>query len=525
MKSIILFIPEFRNGELFVSKIDKICSNLELELNVVYVTKETNPMQQQHLLVAAHFADIVLVDCTIPKDGKDGGVYPALIAQVNSLNHIIAFSQNYLPLNVTPFRTIAPSLEKQEMEYSMDKILEELPKVIEKSLKEDKYRRINEKYIQDFIENTLDYQKQMEQMISDSLEARKNKDCDKTHIMISYRNSHKEEVEVFEKIILGTDALSAQKRIEMGCHDTYDIHRLPPASLCGEFEAHTPMRRWMLVGMLEDYIRKVEEVWVYESTDTNGDIDYTNSWWTIAEVIMVANINQTQNKNIQVRVYSAKDKCFYDKTPSRYEVHLNEKQIKRLARYLSNTRPDTMGPECMDQVKQLQEMAKVLRECGLIKKQLLLAGLRSSFEQSVPKLLPPKERRKMIEDLMDLYSDPNKIEEYANDAVFQNDFWTRISYQTKPRTECFHDGNIDVDRFLSIPMDEVSTLTQDDFLSVTKDGSLLNFGTITEPQEMKVSKAPIDRYLWLATRMGQPTIKEGNVPGLERIPIYNIERI
>lgn len=37
-----------------------------------------------------------------------------------------------------------------------------------------------------------------------------------------------------------------------------------------------------------------------------------------------------------------------------------------------------------------------------------------------------------------------------------------------------------------------------------------------------LSKASIDRYLWLATRMGKPTIKEGNAPGLERISIYNI---
>ena len=34
----------------------------------------------------------------------------------------------------------------------------------------------------------------------------------------------------------------------------------------------------------------------------------------------------------------------------------------------------------------------------------------------------------------------------------------------------------------------------------------------------------MDRYLWLATRMGRPTIKEENAHGLERIPIYNITR-
>lgn len=44
------------------------------------------------------------------------------------------------------------------------------------------------------------------------------------------------------------------------------------------------------------------------------------------------------------------------------------------------------------------------------------------------------------------------------------------------------------------------------------------------PLKYKVSKANIDRYLWSATRMGRPTVKEGNAPGLERIPVYNITK-
>lgn len=41
--------------------------------------------------------------------------------------------------------------------------------------------------------------------------------------------------------------------------------------------------------------------------------------------------------------------------------------------------------------------------------------------------------------------------------------------------------------------------------------------------DYNVSKAPFRRYLWLATRMGKPTIGEiSKTPGLEIIPIYNI---
>lgn len=59
--------------------------------------------------------------------------------------------------------------------------------------------------------------------------------------------------------------------------------------------------------------------------------------------------------------------------------------------------------------------------------------------------------------------------------------------------------------------------------SQRKDG-LINLGSMLHPKHYKVTKANTDRYLWLATRMGRPTVKDGNAPGLERIPIYNIKK-
>lgn len=57
-----------------------------------------------------------------------------------------------------------------------------------------------------------------------------------------------------------------------------------------------------------------------------------------------------------------------------------------------------------------------------------------------------------------------------------------------------------------------------------KNDSCINLGSWIHPSKYKISKVNIDRYLWLATRMGRPTIKDGNASGLERIPIYNITK-
>ena len=519
MKSLILFIPEFRSNTPFAEGIKKIATKYNLEFELVTIKKDVNPLQQQQFLYAVHVSDIVVVDCTIPSDFNDGGVYPALTAQVNILNHVIVVSENNLPLNITPLRGVFP--QKDGERYTIEYILKKTSEQIEQSLKEDTYSRIPEEMINDF----LKYQKEMEEMFGASLEIRRRKQHKKTSVMISYRNSHSEEVENFKSIIVGTDSSSKTERHRLGCDGDYELKVLPPASLCGADEAHTPMRRWMLVGLLEDHIREVDEVWVYESRNPKGEIDYTKSWWTIAEMIMVANINYDNTKKIKVKVYNPIKQEFYETTPQQYLVNITEAQHKRLARYLSNTRPDTMGPECLAQVKQLKMIANLMRRSTEEMKQQMLENLRANFELSVPKTLEEDERKQMIDDMIKMYSDPDEIERYANDDVFQEKFWNDISYQTAEATDCFINNRIDVDKFMSTPMIEVTGHPLEDFVKASlKNDSCINLGSWIHPLKYKVSKANIDRYLWLATRMGRPTVKEGNAPGLERIPIYNITR-
>ena len=177
----------------------------------------------------------------------------------------------------------------------------------------------------------------MERVILDSLALRERQNRNKTQVMISYRSSCSMEVEKFRKEV------ESQGKVK--------IKVLPPGSLCGDYEAHTPMRRWMLVGLLDDHIREVGEVWIYYN-----DI-YANSWWTLAELVMVANINydRDESNKIKIKVYDAQDKRFLSEKefPMFVKVVLDSDQHRRLARLLSNTRPDTMGPENIENINQL----------------------------------------------------------------------------------------------------------------------------------------------------------------------------
>lgn len=248
----------------------------------VYESKESS---QFDFLQAVYRDTAIIVDATIPDDLTLSTTYPLLTAHVNIFDHILVFSDKQyedgsevLPLNITPKRTRNKN--------------EDLLEWLEKQLIELKDERLFDRFVIESPAVVVNYMKRMEEAIVKSLEKYGQKRGGKTRVMISYRNSCSEEVERFRK--------------EEEAKGKVEIKVLPPGSLCGDYEAHTPMRRWMLAGLLDDHIREVDEVWVYYN-DT-----YTNSWWTLAELVMVANINKDRgdDNKVKIKVYDAKEKRF-----------------------------------------------------------------------------------------------------------------------------------------------------------------------------------------------------------------------
>jgi len=252
----------------------------------------------------------VIIDCTVPKVPEEGSAYPILTAHINVLNHIVAYSRDVddsgfeiLPLNIVPQRrrTEKDNNLVEWIERQIDEIVSN----------EGVYNRLYFEDINDLLQN----RKGMEDMMMKSLAMVPANKHDRTPIMISYRNKYAEDVEALKK------------KIED--EGKFEVKVLPPGSLCGEYEAHTPMRRWMLVGLLEDHIRTVKEVWVYLTED------YTESWWTIAEIVMTANLNleRGDNNKIRIKVYDPKKKAL-----------IEEKDFPTF------TFPDYNGPQKLDRL-------------------------------------------------------------------------------------------------------------------------------------------------------------------------------
>lgn len=495
MNNTITYYTSFTEDTIhIINAIFDIAKFKDLSLQV----REFSDCSQVEFMLDVHRSLAVIVDATIPKDLKETTIYPILTAHVNILNHIILFSRDtdedgneILPLNIVP--------QRKRTNKDVDLLLwikEQLSDIISH---DGYYRRLEVETLDDL----LRHQSDMEKMMVASLDIPKKKAVNKKSVMISYRNKYANDVKT----------LKERKEKE----ENIEVKALPPGSLCGDYEAHTPMRRWMLVGLLEEHIRTVDEVWVYLTED------YTDSWWTLAEMVMTANLNYERGigKKIQVRVYDPSKENFLPKNeiPSFLIPQVTEEHHKKLARYLSNTRPDTMGPEMLQQVRQMKQLAKILRFSPSSIKEQILANLMETLSASIPSELPDDQKEEMLKEMLAMYSNPDELEKYASDDVFQDIFWNNISYQVGQRTPAFTGDGIDVDYFMRVPMQELTTFDDRKLSKTCKKKGTVEVSNLEGKGKYNVSVGTT-RYLWLATRMGQPTVKDA--PGLEVIQTYNL---
>ncbi len=82
-------------------------------------------------------------------------------------------------------------------------------------------------------------------------------------------------------------------------------------------------------------------------------------------------------------------------------------------------------------------------------------------------------------------------------------------------TAAFKDGTIEVDTFMDTPMLELTKLKDENLCTTAASNSQIKL----KDNKYYVTKCK-KRYLWLATRMGMPTLKDA--PGIEIVQTYNL---
>ena len=496
--NIAYFAPSTGKGESLLAAVEKA---LGTSMDVC-LSGDSSPQQ---FIVAVSCYDAVIVDCTIPEsmDGQTQteSVYPLLSAHINAMGHIIVISESQLPLNINPVRGIFPAAGQT---LSEEEIAKQIAGIIEEVKMTDTYPRLSldlcEKWLK---KGDIDnFNKQLSMMQKASMDIHKHPARNKRKVMISYRSIHFHEMENFAREIADT-------------HDV-EVFYLPPGSMCGPYEAHTPMRRWMLVGLLDDKMRDMDELWVYETED------YLDSWWTMAELVMLAYINDGQEQAVKLEVFNAQTRAFYETPPEKYRVTMSLKQHQRLARLMVNTRPDTMGPESLEPLRMmgtyLQAVPKEARKDYLDQmRAVVLPALEAFKEQNAIDF----DNSDTFEMLNRLFSDPDEMLSFVNDDVFQRDFWENISFQISAHAGACRPDGIDIDKFLSTPMDEVTDLKPEDLKKAADSDGRLVLKVKNESRPAHVSYGEIPRhYLWLATV--DKNVQGDMIPGLMTIDIYNV---
>lgn len=508
------FAPRTIPGEELANRVSQFGKNLGYEVQVLHAANST----QADFCFACLRDAAVIVDGSIDLD-IEKTVYPVLTAQHNIFDHVLVVSRSYLPLNVRSLRGGgAPDYPRV---FTNDRIeawltcqLAELRQQVERG---QHYQRLPIQKVEDLVDRQVDIRRMMDASFDIDRARRINAD----QIFISYRSYW------FDK---GAAAF-AERLVENGFAAAgvgpRPVKIVPPGSVVHETEALTPMRRWMLVGLIEDLVRDSSELWLYWRDDpANPGRSYPQSWWTIAELVCVENINLAQlldeksprAPRIKVRVYNADRDELHDLPPD-LQVRLSERQFKRLARILSNTRPDSMGPENPLRSGLLKSLFDAGQGEDYLKamKQFL-----PMLRQMMEGMFPPDHVQNMFQAFQEMISDPSKFREYMNDEVHTAEFWAGLSVQLGP-TSAYRPGvGIDVDTFLDTPMSERISQNEDQLASAATNNSVIQVAnSCTQGTMRHVVREQPPRYLWRATRMGVDT--GVHAPGLEVLPTYTLE--
>ena len=498
---------------------------------MIVTPEDTKFFTQGEFLMSLFRDDAVIVDGTIPNDLKTTSVYPILTAQINMLDNILVLSETDLPINIKPLRK--PYIVNVESHCSKkctcinDWLVNELKDILQ-NLQFGYSKRISINSLSELSGCKGD----IELIQSQAAKWYVNhiKESGKKNILISYRSKY------YHNDYKGAEIPLIERIHPVNYKENYKPHIFEPQSLCSGDEILTPMRRWMLVGLLDDRIRLMDELWIYYTPD------YFDSWWTISELVSVAYFNSTTGKShpLVVRIYNPETNKL-SKIDLEKDLNINMSQeyndqttyIDKMARLMANTRPNIMAPEAREDIQRVKSIASLLQKCPRFIRNFILNRIRKSVismsKLAMPQDMKEEEKEEMLNRIHNMYSDSHIIIDYANDEVFANDFWYKMSYGIHKTDMHLGDvaftpekiklGSINLHAFFEAPMKEIINYSEDGFLELDKPQVVLK-NSNGETVEGEISSVTT-LYLWYGTKRG--VIGGKYKSGLEPIVVYHFK--
>lgn len=452
---IVYFRPDTKSAAAMCDRLCEIIGEVAAKLNkscdfeVVVVGRWSLPSkaQQCQFTLSCLSATAVIVDATIPELASTATVYPILTPLVNSLGHVLVVSRTTLPLNITTEHRFPRFMEFSDKGEFVSTPQKTFLDVWNEHGREDLEKMFRDSLLDVIGQNDLACVRMPPQwfrldmgrakLMMELLMAINERPViagTKKRVFLSYRSGCKEEVRKFKE--------EQEKSGEV------NIYLIEPqkskAEIDESHESMTPFWQWMFMGITGDLMRTCDEVWIYctDGYDDAGNykskFDCLASWWTMMEWVKVKFINLQRSEKsekkaygerlIQMRVYDPKKKAFRN-FDDYIKLQLSDDNQVRLARLMSNTRLDTMGPEAKGDIL---KMSRLLSFLGLLRLRKwyvnALKRLGSQWLSSLhPTDMPEDDRKNMVDAIFELYADDEKMKQYAEDEVFQEWFWNDVA--------------------------------------------------------------------------------------------------
>jgi hypothetical protein len=458
MMQIAIFPTKSEMGHELANAVQKLTSQWTGCEVVVY--QDGNPWQ---FFQACMNCDVVILDATI-EDDLDQSNYS--FATPLNIERLLVVGRSYTPIN---FRGILeggtakysdPETERGQKpnELIIDWLRQQIPKVVEHAHRRPLFQRLLSKV--PYLNLVADQFR--------SIGARRALLGQRAFTFLSYRSTHIDEVQ----------ALAEQRRTEHS--QNARLFFFDPGELVYEDEVLSPLRRWQLLSLIQDYLIAAKEIWLYLSDD------YLESWWTVGEVLSSLEFILSA----KLRLYDPHTMTAMQPDLSRLPA-LSEVDKRRMAHLQANSHPDEFAPETLDRNKMLAP----LKDVSMVRKLFMLDAPAFSDEFWFLYILPCRRWAQHV-------SKP-----YGTD-VFD------LFYQACQR--------IDVDRFLRLidtaePEDATVLILSESDLRRAAQGET----TLVCPQcqnLIKVTQLANPRYFWVP----QPDAAHGNKTWgrLDPLPVF-----
>lgn len=449
-------------------------------------------LNQSEMVRACLADDVVIFDGSLDQGEEHSAHYDALNMMPLGFDHALVVSRGALPLNVTTSRDGGTRQGNEEITAWIVEQVEELKWDLPRP---PELRMSPEGSLIAQRERVVEIERKL---LEHAIKRRHERAQRAGTVFLSYLSRYSETIRPGSR----WDGRSVEDFINDPQFAERKIHHFKPGAVSSEFM--TEFRRWQVYSTIDWRMRGCEEFWVFDTPD------YRSSWWTLLELVGVANIRQEDRTGGPVvkRVKRTNEGWTLEALPEDYIPTLGGAQRDEFMRFLSNADPFTAGPESVANMRALRQMPRLVRRLNYAATEGAMWAASRMFGGFVKEVASAD------------YSFA-KFEAMVHSRVFDESF-ERDHIVTCPRCASTTRNDVwDLDAFLAGKLPGMHRI-EPDTLERLLDARRWTCPTAGCATQYRIEERP-PSYLWWPVRVGRRTGPEGR--SVQTIPAWHLAAV